>query len=230
MSPELTFTEVVVRIAAGTIAGAAIGLNRSERGRPAGLRTTILVCLAATGAMVLGNLLLPTAGKPPDGFAAMDIMRLPLGILTGVGFIGAGAILHKSNGVLGVTTAATMWFTTVMGLCIGAGEFGLGALLLIIGVGVLWGLKRVESGLCPRRRAQLVVGVEGSRFLAEELIARLQTEDLRVKRLSILVEPTLRKYDCEVEWGAPEDRIEPPKCIQQLAAEATVVKLEWNPK
>jgi putative Mg2+ transporter-C (MgtC) family protein len=230
MSPELTFTDVVVRIVAGTVAGAAIGLNRSERDRPAGLRTTILVCLAATGAMILGNLLLPTAGKPPDGFAAMDIMRLPLGILTGVGFIGAGAILHKSDGVLGVTTAATMWFTTVMGLCIGAGEFALGALLLVIGIAVLWGLKRVESGLSPRRRAQLVVGVEGHLFTAEKLIAQLQTADLRVKRLSILAEPTLLQYDCEIEWEAPTGRVEPPESIQQLAAEATVVRLEWKPK
>jgi len=230
MSPELTFTDVIVRIAAGTIAGAAIGLNRSERGRPAGLRTTILVCLAATGAMVLGNLLLPTAGKPPDGFAAMDIMRLPLGILTGVGFIGAGAILHKSDGVLGVTTAATMWFTTVMGLSIGAGEFGLGALLLIVGVFVLWGLKRAESGLSPKRRAQLMVGVVGSLFTAEKLMAQLQTGGLQVKRLSILAEPTLLQYDCEVEWEAPVDRVKPPECVQQLAGEATVVKLEWKPK
>lgn len=230
MAPELTFADVVVRIAAGTIAGAAIGLNRSERGRPAGLRTTILVCLAATGAMVLGNLLLPTAGKPPDGFAAMDIMRLPLGILTGVGFIGAGAILHKSNGVLGVTTAATMWFTTVMGLGIGAGEFGLGGLLLLVGIAVLWGLKGVESGLSPKRRAQLVVGMKGQLFTSEKLIAQLQSADLRVKRVAIQVEPTLLQYDCEVEWEAPADHAEPPACIQQLAAEATVVRLEWKPK
>jgi putative Mg2+ transporter-C (MgtC) family protein len=58
-------------------------------------------------------------GKTPYSFVSMDVMRLPLGILTGMGFIGAGAIPHKGNMVLGVATAATLWFTTLMGFCFG---------------------------------------------------------------------------------------------------------------
>jgi len=80
-----------------------------------GLRTTLLVCLAAAISMVSVNLFLATAGKPSDSFVVLDLMRLPLGILTGMGFIGGGAILRRDGLVVGVTTAATLWFVTVMG-------------------------------------------------------------------------------------------------------------------
>jgi putative Mg2+ transporter-C (MgtC) family protein len=92
------------------IAGAVLGAERSKSGHAAGLRTTLLVTLAASISMIQMNLLIQTNGKPHDSYAVMDLMRLPLGILTGVGFIGAGAIVKKGEMVVGVTTAATMWF------------------------------------------------------------------------------------------------------------------------
>jgi uncharacterized membrane protein YhiD involved in acid resistance len=107
-------------------AGAPLGVNRSERGMPAGLRTTLLVCLAASVAMTQANLLLGTAGRPIDSFVRLDPMRLPLGVLTGMGFIGGGAILRRGELVRGVTTAATLWLATVIGLCFGGGQAGLG--------------------------------------------------------------------------------------------------------
>ena len=83
--------------------GGLIGLNRSEHGRAAGLRTGSLVCLAACVAMLQVNLLLSVAGRPPDSFVMNDLMRLPLGILSGMGFIGAGTIVRRQNFVVGVT-------------------------------------------------------------------------------------------------------------------------------
>ncbi len=96
---------------------------------PPGLRTTLLVALAASVAMIQMDLLFFTDGKSSNSFAVMDLMRLPFGILTGVGFIGAGAIVRRDDMVLGVTTAATMWFATVVGLCMGGGQ-------IILGIGV----------------------------------------------------------------------------------------------
>jgi putative Mg2+ transporter-C (MgtC) family protein len=98
------------------VAGGWIGFNRGEHGRPAGLRTTLLVALAACFAMIQVNILLPTAGRPANSFVMNDLMRLPPGILSGMGFIGAGAIVRRDNFVVGITTAATLWFVTVIGL------------------------------------------------------------------------------------------------------------------
>lgn len=74
----------------------------------------------------MANILLPVDGKTATSFGTMDLMRLPLGILTGVGFIGGGAILRRGDLVTGVTTAATLWVVTVIGLCFSGGQLGLG--------------------------------------------------------------------------------------------------------
>jgi putative Mg2+ transporter-C (MgtC) family protein len=116
---SLTWNDIALRLALTVAAGLALGFNRSEHGKAAGMRTTSLVCIAASVAMIQVNLLLPTAGRPAGSFVMNDLMRLPLGILTGVGFIGGGAILRRGNIVTGVTTAATLWLATVVGLCFG---------------------------------------------------------------------------------------------------------------
>jgi putative Mg2+ transporter-C (MgtC) family protein len=99
----------------------------------------------------------------------MDVMRLPLGILTGMGFIGAGAILHQGSMVLGVTTAATLWFTTLMGFCFGAGEHGLGMSLLGLGVFVLWGLEWIEVRWKRPQQATLIVMISREGPSREEI-------------------------------------------------------------
>ena len=112
--------ELAVRLGSAILGGLLIGMDRGECGRAAGLRTMVLVCCAACLSMIQVNLLLPTAGKPPGSFNTLDLMRLPLGILSGMGFIGAGAITRKGDVVRGVTTAATLWIVTVLGLCFGS--------------------------------------------------------------------------------------------------------------
>ena len=126
MPIPLTWPEIVLRLSCALATGAVIGLNRTGHDRPAGLRTSILVCLAACIAMLQVNLLLSLRGRTSDSFVMNDLMRLPLGILSGMGFIGAGAIVRRQKLVVGVTTAATMWFLTVLGLCFGGGQTILG--------------------------------------------------------------------------------------------------------
>lgn len=150
-----TWPDIVLRIVLTMLAGVVIGFNREERGRAAGFRTTILVGLAASVAMIQANLLLPVSGKTPSSFAVLDLMRLPLGILTGVGFIGGGAILKKGRLVTGVTTAATLWVTTVIGLCIGGGQIALGMVATLLTVATLWALKWVDWSI-PRWRTALI--------------------------------------------------------------------------
>jgi putative Mg2+ transporter-C (MgtC) family protein len=114
MPITIEWPDIALRLALTVVAGTLIGLNRSEHGHSAGLRTTLLVCLAASVSMIQVNVLLPIAGKSPGSFAVLDLMRLPLGILSGMGFIGAGAIVRQGSLVRGLTTAATLWFVTVL--------------------------------------------------------------------------------------------------------------------
>ena len=86
--------------------------------------------------MILANrLTLP--GGPPILTNPGDPLRIPLGVLSGMGFIGAGAIIRRENLIIGVTTAATVWFVTIMGLCFGSGQLGLGGVAAAVGLGVL---------------------------------------------------------------------------------------------
>jgi putative Mg2+ transporter-C (MgtC) family protein len=94
-------------------------------------------------------------------------MRLPLGILTGIGFIGAGAILRRGDMVLGATTAATIWFVAVLGICFGGGQIWLGLAALGLGLFVLWILEWVEPLIRRDRLASLTVAISAKGPVAE---------------------------------------------------------------
>ncbi|NLP60266.1 MgtC/SapB family protein [Paraburkholderia sacchari] len=169
----LTWPDFAGRIAVAVVAGALIGWNRGESGNAAGLRTTLLVCIAACLAMLQVNVLLLQHGKAPDSFVTLDLMRLPLGILSGMGFIGAGSILHKDGLVQGVTTAATMWYVTVIGLCAGGGQYVLALAGTVLGLIVLQTLQRVERRLPRGRRAHVTLGHDAGENPRERLEAAL---------------------------------------------------------
>jgi putative Mg2+ transporter-C (MgtC) family protein len=230
MPTHLDWTEIALRLALSVFAGTVIGLDRGQHGRPVGLRTTLLVCLAAAVSMIQTNLLLPTAGKQADSFVTLDLMRLPLGILTGMGFIGAGAILKRGELVLGVTTAATLWYVTVLGLCFGGGQWVLGVVALAIGLVVLKGLKFVEHSLPQLHRAVLTVTVRSG----------LTTEDdiqTGIARHGFHLASTGARYDhdaqtrvlrCEVRWLAKPSEPPLPALVKELARLPGVLSLDWN--
>jgi putative Mg2+ transporter-C (MgtC) family protein len=206
-----TWTDIAIRLALTLLAGAAIGLNRGARGHAAGFRTTILVCLAASVAMIQANILLPLSGKTPESFAVMDLMRLPLGILTGVGFIGGGTILKRGDLVTGVTTAATLWLVTVIGLCFGGGQLVLGAAATVLAVITLWVLKWVDVMIPREHRARLVVVADPSWAVLDEIPRLLAPMRCRAQFLEQHLNSEARKSDYvfELAWRRPE-REKPP--------------------
>ena len=150
-----------IRLALTIIDGALIGLNREARGHAAGFRTKVLVALPASVAMIETNILLPIGGRDAGSFAVMNLMRLPLGILTGVGFIGGGAILKRGDLIVGVTTAATLWVVTEIGLCFGGGQLGLGCAATAISAIALRTLKWCDDRILREHRAKLTISAEG---------------------------------------------------------------------
>ena len=134
---SLTYGEVFLRLAAAVAAGALIGLNRELRGKPAGLRTLALVALGS--AVFVLETLDPTRGAYTDGTA-----RVIQGIVTGVGFLGAGSIMRGTDeeSVRGLTTAASIWLAAATGIACGLAQWplvvgggGLGLLVLVIAPG-----------------------------------------------------------------------------------------------
>lgn len=232
MSTTLTWEEILPRLALATFACALIGLDRSEHGRPAGLRTTLLVGLAATVAMIQANLLLATVGKAPDSFISLDPMRLPLGILTGVGFIGGGAILKRNHLTVGVTTAATLWFVTALGLCFGGGQYLLGLVALGLGLVVLSGLKWVERRLRRDRHATLIVIGDLDAPPPRNIRAILAGAGFELLSLGVDRHPKKRRRSlhCELRWRARPAPTCEPEILDELSRLEGVSRVKWIPR
>lgn len=158
MTSDLGSDTVLLRLGLSLLAAALLGWNREQLGHPAGLRTIVLICLAACTAMLLANWLLASTHGSGEGLLRLDLMRLAQGVLAGIGFIGAGTILKQGSIVRGVTTAATVWLATVIGLCFGAGAWPLGAAATGLALATLQGLRWAEQAL--RRRSYGAVAVE----------------------------------------------------------------------
>ena len=230
MAPDIHWQQIALRLVLTIAAGGVLGMERSKTGHFAGLRTTLLVTLAASIAMIQMNLLMESNGKPPDSFAVMDLMRLPLGILTGVGFIGAGAILRQNELIIGITTAATLWFATVIGLCLGGGQLILGSVSTGIGFIVLWGLRRFEKQIEHYHLAELSVTVLESHLSAEELREQLEKAKFYIKSFSVSYTALDHKkhFQCEVRWPAPHGPAVPPPLVAELESRAGLVDIRWR--
>lgn len=210
-----TVADVLLRLVLTMAAGAVIGIDRGVHNHAAGLRTTMLVGLAAAVAMVLANVNIGEVGRAPDAFVTMDVMRLPLGILTGVGFIGGGAILKRGELVVGLTTAATLWTVTVIGLCFGADQIALGLFTTACSFGILWGLKRLEAIMIREHRAVLTITTAGSSDLSD-LASRIERAGCSARLLRVALNEGEHRLTSsyDVGWHGPAHAPPPPELFR----------------
>ena len=134
--------ELMLQIGLATLLAGAIGLERELGGKPAGLRTNILICI---GSVLYTHLSLSMLSANGGLAAGTDTTRVAAQIVTGVGFIGAGTILHARGAVVGLTSAATIWVVAAIGVAIGSGYYLEGVATTLAVLVVLAGLGRVEK-------------------------------------------------------------------------------------
>lgn len=228
MPVELTWPDLVIRLVCTFIAGAIIGYDRGERSKAAGLRTTVLVCMAASVAMLQMNYLLPLAGRPADSFITNDLMRLPLGILTGVGFIGGGAILRRGSLVVGVTTAATLWYVTVVGLCFGGGQMLLGWLATAMGVFVLSGLRWFENIMSVEQHASLALTLEPGGPSEDDIRRQLEAAAITVHDVNLRSHSGTRTLILSVSKPRRRSEAAIPAVVDELSRRNGVAGLDWR--
>jgi len=223
-----TWGDIGLRLLLTLMAGALIGLNRGVRGHAAGLRTTILVGLAASVAMIQANILLPVGGKTASSFGVMDLMRMPLGILTGVGFIGAGTILRRGDMITGVTTAATLWVTTVIGLCFGGGQLELGCCATGLTVFTLWALVVLDVRIPRDHRAMLCLEVDPGSLSTTRLSELIAPFGCRaaLRKQSVCEDSRQIRLCFEISWRQAEVASPPHQLIQALNGQYPVISFE----
>lgn len=155
----------LLKMLLASVCGAAIGIERGMRGRPAGLKTFSLVCLGATMIMITNEYIFHYVSHGTG-----DIVRMPAQVVSGIGFLGAGSIMVTShNRVQGLTTAAALWVTAALGLAIGAGFYfgGIGGLCVVLISSFVY--KSIDREIVARSK-NMIIYVEGKN---EEFLPKL---------------------------------------------------------
>jgi putative Mg2+ transporter-C (MgtC) family protein len=148
---------IIQRLILALVFGGAIGLERSYHGRPAGFRTHALVCLSTSLLMLLSAF--ETAWVAPSAAVrtTLDPTRMAQGIMTGIGFLGAGAIIKEGLTVRGLTTAASIWMTAAVGVMTGIGFWFPATLSFALTLGTLSAFRYIENKLPAQFYAQFIV-------------------------------------------------------------------------
>jgi putative Mg2+ transporter-C (MgtC) family protein len=142
---EETYPVIAFHLLGALSAGGFIGFERTFHGRPAGFRTHSLVCVTSSLLMIIPmyqSLWLP--GVPLD-IVQTDPMRMAQGIMTGIGFLGAGVIYKEGPTVRGLTTAASIWLTAAIGILFGVGFFGPAIAATVLALGILAAFRWIEA-------------------------------------------------------------------------------------
>lgn len=150
-------TEYLLPIAGALVAGGAIGFERERRGRAAGMRTHILLCLASSLLMLAAVHQVRWMGQTPHDVIRIDPVRMAHGILTGIGFLCGGVIFREGFSVRGLTSAASLWTTAALGVLYGISFYSLAISGTVATLVVLTGLRMVEDRLPRLRHVDVLV-------------------------------------------------------------------------
>lgn len=191
-------SDAMFKLVLAIVLGGAVGLERESRGRPAGLRTHILVCLGATIIMIASTRMailsqvLPSASR-----IQVDPGRIAAGIVTGIGFLGAGAIIRIGDLVRGLTTAGCIWFVAALGITIGEGLYALAIVSTVLALAALLALTQVERRIQPIVYRSIMV-----------ITALAQAESVEKDCRALLKDRNIRVQDIANRLSVPEDRAE----------------------
>jgi len=185
--PDLSWWEVLARLALAGALGGAVGFERELRDHEAGVRTHLLVALGSAAFTLVSAYGFRDFDYGRSTGFTLDPTRIAAQIVTGIGFLGAGAIIRQGISIRGLTTAATLWVVAAIGLASGAGYYSVAVLCTGLVLFALYPLRvvarRTVDVLRPDERRLLVeLGAGGS---AAEVLAALERHDVRVRKFEI---------------------------------------------
>jgi putative Mg2+ transporter-C (MgtC) family protein len=188
--------ELITHLLVATLAGGLIGLERSYHGRPAGFRTHTLVCVASSVLMLVTIYSGRWFPEGALGRVAIDPTRMAQGIMTGIGFLGAGVILREGLSVRGLTTAASIWVTAAIGILAGIGFYFPVAVATALVLGVLTMFRWIEAWMPSQFYAHFQVRFARDMVMAEEALRELVRRfDFSIANLSYRLEEGGRYFE-----------------------------------
>jgi len=167
---------ILSHLLVATMAGGLIGLERSYHGRPAGFRTHTLVCLASSLLMLVTMYQARWFAGTPFDTVRVDPTRMAQGVMTGIGFLGAGVIVREGLTVRGLTTAASLWITAAIGILAGAGLYSAVLMGSVITIGILTVFRKVEN-----RMPLQIYAINTIVFGRDNALSETEIRELHVK-------------------------------------------------
>ena len=216
--------DVIARTLAALVAGGAIGLERSYHGRAAGLRTYALVSFGSALLVAAAQYELFARGDAGDG-----VTRVIQGIVTGIGFLGAGVIVKEGFTVRGLTTAASVWVASAIGVVLGAGSYWTGLEACAVTLVALAFLRRLEDRFPSQSYVHLEVGFERANAMDEQRFRELvRGHGFRLRDLSYQLHRESQILDYRtVIWSSRSVGVRALE--QSLLAEPSVVRFRLAP-
>jgi putative Mg2+ transporter-C (MgtC) family protein len=226
--PELHWLEILVRVGLAALLGGAVGLEREIREREAGLRTHMLVSVgAALFTLVSAYAWTDFAFSTREG-VTFDPTRIAAQIVSGIGFLGAGAIIRQGLSVRGLTTAATLWVVAAIGMASGAGYYAAAVLTTALVLVSLWPLRLLAHRFTTRFQAEegrLVVEFPAGTMIAS-VIAAVEEAGASVRSLEFQQADDRTRVDLRVRI---QEGREAAALVDTLAARDEVLAARWNP-
>jgi putative Mg2+ transporter-C (MgtC) family protein len=177
----------MMRLLVAMVLGGLVGMERQTRGRAAGLRTNILVCLGSAAIIVAFQKLSLELNVGSESAIRMDPARVAAGVITGIGFLGAGTIVKSNDFVRGLTTAASIWVVSAIGVTVGLGEYVISVALTLLVLLTLYVLHRLP--VKGDHYFSLRLRWTGDLGLLSEVTAQLLEERAHIKNRSVVRHP-----------------------------------------
>ena len=225
--PSLSWPEALLRVVVAAALGGAVGIERELRDREAGFRTHMLVSVGSALFTIVSAYAFRDFMVSGDSVVRADPTRIAAQIVTGIGFLGAGAIIRQGLSIRGLTTAATLWVVAAIGMAVGAGYYGGAVITTAVVLISLWPLRILAHRATSRFRPQtstlvvqlpagaspgpLIDGVEG-------LGARVQSLEIghEADRRTVLLDVTM------------PPRVDPPRVIANVGDLDDVLEVRWS--
>jgi len=191
--------EVVLKLVLAIALGGLIGLEREASQKPAGFRTNILVCVGSAMMMTLAVLLVQSKGGSPD-----TLVRMAAGVITGMGFIGAGTIFQSRGAIAGLTTASTLWLVAGLGLVIGAGYYLPALIFTALTITTLLLFRRIENTYLHKSQFHYHLKAKARPYILASLRKLALHHGVRLERLTMKQEGS--SYLLAFAFSASEEK------------------------
>jgi putative Mg2+ transporter-C (MgtC) family protein len=221
---HLDWTPFVLAI----LVGGAIGLERELHGRPAGVRTHMMVCLSAAIAIQASQSLPTSLGESVVGNLVFDPNRLAAGIVTGIGFLGAATVIRSGDIVRGITTGACVWAVAVLGIVIGQERYAMALVGAVAMLVVLIGFDWIFRWVTPVVYRRLVVVGSGTQLteISASLREALDGSGVRIQDIAGRIDPVAQT--CVIDaYVRCRNLLQAPELLTQIGALEGVLSAEW---